>query len=463
MATPASPDQSPRGPAATTDGLEAVLGPFDVTMIVMGSIVGSGIFFAPAHVAAQAGTLGGILVVWALGGAFALAGAIVFAELGALLPRAGGQYVFLREAFGPFVAFLFGWALLTVILSPAMAFVAGVFAKHLEELFVAAVGGPFPPAASRAVAVASIVGLGWLNARGLRLGARVQNLAMLAKAGGILFIVALGAGVALGWLEAGAPDTLATGAPASGGSRGLGALAAALVGVVFSYGGWQNVTAVASEVVRPERTLPLGILLGTGLVVGLYLALNAALVALLGVEGLAASATPVASAARAVTPIGGALVAGMIALSAFAILQALLMVAPRILYAMARDGSFFRAAGAVHPRWRTPWVAIALLSAAGVVHVFVAEGLGELLELTAQADTVFFCLSGVALFVFRRRMPDAPRAYRAHGYPLVPLAFTLFSGAMVVNVAVSCELAVVSKVAGLLAAGGVLYVFWRRR
>ena len=447
------------GRAEDPASLVPVLGPFDVTMIVMGSIIGSGIFFSPATVAAQVGSLGGILLLWALGGVFALTGAIVFAELGSMLPRAGGQYVFLRESFGRFVAFLFGWVLLTVIISPALAFVAGVFTQHLEQVLAAPWPGGFGARGRAACSVAVIGGLTLLNVRGLRLGSTVQNLAMLAKIGGILLLILLGAAVAAGWVEAPAAPASA---PEPRARPALASLAAALIGVVFSYGGWQNVTAVAGEVVRPERTLPLGILTGTIGVVLLYMALNAALVAILGVEGLAATSTPVATAAQAVSAAGGVAVAGMIALSSFAILQALLMVAPRIFYAMALDGVFFPAAARIHPSWRTPWAAIAILGGAGIAHVFLVGELGDLLAITTQGDAVFFCLCGLALIKLRRERPDLPRPYRATGYPFVPALFLLFSAGMVVNVAFSCSLEVVGVVAGLFAAGTLLYLFWSR-
>jgi APA family basic amino acid/polyamine antiporter len=219
---------------------------------------------------------------------------------------------------------------------------------------------------------------------------------------------------------------------------------------------------VASEVRRPERTLPLGILCGTAGVVLVYVALNASLVGLLGVAGLAATSTPVASAALSVAPFSGPLVAGMIALSAAAILQALLMLAPRIFYAMAADGVFFRSAARVHPAWRTPWVAIAILGGAGIAHVFLLDQLGSLLEITTQGDAVFFCLCGVALFRLRRTRPELPRPYRAHGYPWLPAIFLVFSGAMVINVALHASARVLLLVAGLFALGGVLYLRWSR-
>ena len=439
--------------------LAAVLGPFDVTMIVMGSIIGAGIFFTPSRIAAQAGSLGGILLLWCLGGVFALSGALVFAELGAMLPRAGGQYVFIREGFGRFVAFLFGWILLTAIISPAVAFVAGVFTDHLERVWAAASPGVrFSPGVKRGTSIALILALAALNARGLRLGATVQNLSMLAKIAGILLIVALGACAAAGLVEPTAT------APVEGAVEAWspGGMGAALLGAVFSFGGWQNVTAVASEVRAPQRSLPLGILAGTTGVILLYLGLNVALVALLGVDGLAASSTPVAAAAGAVLDFGEPLVAGLVVLSTFAIMQALLMVAPRIFYAMSLDGLFFRSASWVHPRWRTPVVAIILLALLSAAHVLAADGLQGALEITTLADSVFFALSGAALIVLRVRRPDAERPYRAPGYPILPLVFTLFCAGIVVNAVFNARTSGVILVGVLFASGTLLYGWWRR-
>jgi len=440
--------------------LAAVLGPFDVTMIVMGSIIGSGIFFTPSRIAAQAGSLGGILLLWCLGGVFAITGALVFAELGAMLPRAGGQYVFVREGFGRFVAFLFGWILLTAIISPAVAFVAGVFTDHLERLLSAARGETlFSPLAKRGISIGLILALAALNARGIRLGATVQNLSMLAKIAGILLIIVLGAAVAANLVEPSAAPVRSAGAlePWS-----LGGMGAALLGVVFSYGGWQNVTAVAAEVRSPQRALPAGILVGTIGVILLYVGLNAALVGLLGVEGLAASSTPVATAAGAVFGFGEPLVAGLVMLSTFAITQALLMVAPRILYAMSLDGLFFRSAAWVHPHWRTPVVAILLLSLLSVAHVLLAGNLQDALEITTLADAVFFALSGAALVVLRWRHPELERPYRTPGYPWLPGIFIVFCAGMVLNGVFNANRPGVVLVAALFVTGTLLYAWWRR-
>lgn len=445
--------------AAGSGGLRRVLGLFDVTMIVMGSVIGAGVFQAPARIAAGMGSLGGVLLAWAFGGLIAISGALVFAELGGMMPRTGGEYVFVRAGAGRFAAFLFGWMSLTAIISSAIAYVAGVFVQHLESLLRSlGAGGPFSDGGRRGIAVGVIVGLAALNARGMRLGASVQNVAMVAKILGILSVIVLGAAAWSGVLTAERAPL-----PAGEQSWSWDSVGAALFGIVFTYGGWQNVAAVASEIRRPERNLPLGTVLGTLAVVALYLALNAALVGVLGVRGVALSATPVASAAGAVVSWGEPMVAGLVMVSTFAITQSLLMLAPRIYLAMAEDGIFFRAVGAVHPRWGTPVVAIALQAAFAVLHVFVADEIGDLLEVCSICDWVFFTICGATLFVLRWRAPAAPRPYRAWGYPWMPAIFLACSSAVLVRIALSARPAPALQAGVLFALGALLYLVWRAR
>ncbi len=447
--------------------LERVLGRFDVTMLVMGSIIGAGIFNRPSQVAAASGSMSVALALWALGGVFAFTGAIVFSELGASLPQAGGQYVFIREAFGRFAAFVFGWVLLSGITSSALAFVAGVFAEHLARLLEPWQAGLIADEGFlRSSALGVIVAMTALNARGVRLGASFQNLAMLAKIAGLFFLCALGLYAWLGALP-GAPlgSALPSVEPAAAQAFSARALFPAVLSVLLAYGGWQNVAAVAGEIRRPERTLPFGILAGTLGVVALYVAFNASLGAILGYEGLAASRTPAADAAESVVSYGGVLVASLVAISTLAFVQGVLMLAPRIYYAMAQDGVFFERAAYVHPRWRTPLVAILLQGAFGVLHVLLAGGdLDRLVNLCILCDLVFFTSSGVALFVLRRKLPHAARPYRAMGYPFTPLVFCLLS---LVTVLGGASAAGSWRSAGLgsalFAVGGLLYLRWRAR
>lgn len=441
--------------------LRAVLGPFDATMIVMGSIIGAGIFRVPAQIAGEAGDARWILALWVLGGAVSLCGALVFAELGASLPRAGGQYVFVREAFGRFPAFLLGWVLLTAVNSGAVAYVAGVFAEHLQTLLTQVrPGSDLGPRGRQAVAAALIAGLTALNARGLRLGASVQNAAMLTKLAGLLLIIGLGA---VAGLDLVARETAS--APLADPARGVDwhGLGAALISVTFAYGGFQNVSAAAGELRDPQRDLPRAITIGTLGVIALYLALNLSLLAILGVERLAASPTPVADAAGLVLPGGQALVAALVLVSTFAIVQVILMVLPRIFYAMARDGLFFASVARVHPRHGTPHVAVWALGAISILHVALAATLHDLLEICSLCDWIFFALCALALFVLRAKRPDLPRPFRVPGYPLVPGLFALSALAIVANILVNAEPRPVLTGLGLFALGGAFYWLWRRR
>jgi len=459
MVDPSSTDSSAR----EREGLARVLGPFDVTMLVMGSIIGAGVFQAPQRIAVGMGSLEGILAVWMLGGLVALTGALVFSELGAMMPRSGGEYVFVRAGAGRFTAFVFGWMLLTAINSSAIAYVAGVFVDHLSTLLAYFdVPAPHSAAARKTIAIALIAMLVLVNVRGVRLGADIQNVSMLAKVFGIVVVIVLALAAASGWIDRAAP--LAAPAAATTESTwtwdGFGV---ALYGILFTYGGWQNVAAVASEIKEPGRNLPLGTLIGTAAVVALYVLLNYALVTLLGVEGVAGSATPVAAAAGAAVAWGEPLVAGLVMISTFGITQALLMLTPRIYFAMANDGVFLPLFARVHPRWGTPAAAIALQGVFSVGHVFFAASISDLLEVCSICDWVFFTVCGATLFILRRTHPDAPRPYRAWGYPVLPAIFLLSSAAALVRMAMSAKREPALQAGGLFIVGALLYLWWRRR
>lgn len=450
---------SPAAQDAPGAGLARVLGRYDVTMLVMGSVIGAGVFNTPQGIAASMGSLWGVLAVWAFGGLVALTGALVFAELGGMMPRAGGEYVFVRAGAGRFAAFLFGWISLTAIVSSAIAYVAQVFVEHLCKVLEYAAIAPPDDGQRKLVAVALIAALCLVNVRGARLGATVQNVAMAAKVAGIATVVVLAFVAAAGWLT----PALAPHAIAAEREWNWDGVGAALFGILFTYGGWQNVASVASEIRDPGRNLPLGTLIGTAAVVALYLALNTALVSVLGVDGVAATRTPVATAAGALVSWGEPLVAALVMVSTFGITQALLMLAPRIYFAMARDGVFLPLFARVHPRWGTPAPAILLQGAFALAHLFLAANLQALVEVCSICDWVFFVLCGVTLFILRRRAPDAPRPYRAFGYPWLPALFVVASAASLARMALSAELAPLLQAGGLFAVGGVLYAVWRRR
>ena len=442
-------EMPPRG----NEELPRALGLFDATLMVMGGIVGAGIFFTTQGMAISTPSVFWILVAWGLGGLIALAGAVVFAELGGLLPHAGGQYVFLREALGRFPAFLFGWMLFAVITSGALAVVAGVCVDHLAVLLDVQLSD----LGRKAVGAALLALTTLVNIRGVRLGATVHNVVMLSKIAAISLIVVFGISHFFsGEAPVQSPPTS---------SFGIGGFAAAMLAVAFSYGGWQNVCAIAGEVRNPQKTIPLAILLGTVFVCILYLSVNWSYLSTLGVEGVASSKTFAADTAhRVVGPWGRSLIAAFIVISTVGILQALLLMIPRIYYAMARDGLFFKTASILHPRFRTPWVAITALGSWSIVLVVVGKA-GWLLDSVVFADWVFFFLCGVAYFVLRKRRPNDERPFKAVGHPWIPGFFLLASAGLVIGSIIGAhskdQIETVLYGVGFIALGSACYPVWR--
>jgi APA family basic amino acid/polyamine antiporter len=429
-------------------------------MLVIGGIIGSGIFLNPAIVAQRVHTPALTLGVWVLGGLVALLGAFVYGELGRRFPRAGGSYVYLRDAFGPLPAFLNAWGLLLIIATGAIAAVAMAFASYTLALT------GWPDGARLPLAVGAIVLLSGVNYLGVRLGALTQNVFTLLKLG------ALAALIAAGLLSGGAGDSAAAAAAAPGPSAPdalVLAVGAALVPVLFSYGGWQQTNMVAEELVDPERTLPRALLLGVLGVVAVYLLANVTYLRTLGAGGLAASGAPAADALGALLgPAGRTFITAGIAASTFGFLNLVILVSPRVYQAMAADGLFFPQLARIHPRHRTPSTAILFQAAWAVLLTFTGT-YGELLDYVVFADWLFFGATAATLFVYRAReraLTPAGRAppagYRAWGYPLTPL---LFIAAALYVVAGSVASNPLNALKGtlLLGAGVPVYLYWRRR
>ncbi|HEY8468484.1 MAG TPA: amino acid permease, partial [Longimicrobiales bacterium] len=379
------------------------LGLFDGTMVVVGGIIGAGIFLNPAIVAQRVGAPGLILAAWALGGVVALLGSLCFAELGARRPEAGGGYVYLREALGPLPAFLYGWTLLLVINSGGIAAVGVTFASYTADL------AGLPASLVKPLAIAAIAALTIINYVGIRPGATTQNvftvLKLVALGGLILAGLTLAARAAGPVAGAGAGEARMGEAAAGpeGALAAAGALGAALIPVLFAYGGWQNANFVAGEVRDPQRNLPRALLFGVGIVVATYVLANVAYVVTLGAGGLAASSAPAADTMRALLgPAGGTFITAGIVLSTFGFLNLSILAAPRVYQAMADDGLFFRWAARLHPRYRTPAGAILFQSAWAVV-LLLSGTYGELLDWVVFGDWIFFGLVVVTLFVFRAR------------------------------------------------------------
>jgi APA family basic amino acid/polyamine antiporter len=441
---------SAESPASGEPQLARRLGLFDATMIVMGGIVGSGIFVTPYVVARQLHTPGLILGAWLAGGLIALAGAFVYAELAARRPHVGGQYAYLRDAYHPSVAFVYGWALLLVIQTGGMAAVAVTFARYFREVTDVPLGEPVVAALGIALLVA-------VNCMGVRSGSTVQNGLMLLK---IIAIVGLiGAGLAFiapTGLFAQAPE------PVDPGMSLLLAFGGAMTPVMFSYGGWQTASFVAGEMKNPRRDLARGLLIGVAGVIALYVGVTWACIHALGPAGLAATTTPASSVMRfAFGERGATLIAAGIAISTLGFLSQGMLTAPRVYFAMAADGLFFRSVARVSPRTRAPVVAIVLQ---GVLSLLIAlSGTYEqILSYVVAVDWVFFALTGGALFVFRRRAGDGNDGARVPGHPLTTGLFVAAAALIVIATVLDAPLNSAVGL-GIMLTGIPVYLLWRRR
>jgi APA family basic amino acid/polyamine antiporter len=426
------------------------LGPLDATMIVVSGIIGSGIFTTPYLVAQDVETPFLILAVWVLGGAIALCGAFVFAELGTVLPRAGGQYAFFREAFHPLVGFLHGWSLLLIIQSGATAAVSLACGAYLVQLT------GLPPGWGKPIAIALLLALVALHASGIKPGAIVINVITIGKTLAIAALV-LGAFFIAG--RSGLTfDPLVP--PRLHGPGLISALFAGLVPAMFTYGGWQNSNFVVEEMRDPERNLPRAILLGVAIVIVVYLASNFAYVHVLSAPVLAATQTPAADLARQVLgPRGADALSVLVVISTFGFLNLALMTAPRVYYAMARDGLFFETVARVSPKSHVPVAAIATQGVLAALFT-VGNAYDRLVGYAVFADWIFFALAGLALIVFRRTRPDAARPYRAPLYPVLPLVFTLAGAGIVANMFIS-DIRNALNGSAIIAAGVPVYFAWR--
>jgi APA family basic amino acid/polyamine antiporter len=424
---------------------------FDATMIVMGGIVGAGIFMNPAVVAQEVTTAGAALGAWAVGGVFALTGAFIYAELAARRPAVGGQYAYLREAFHPLVAFLYAWTLLLVSQSGGMAAVAMTFARYFRELSGVPLG-------DGVIAVSALAALTAVNCLGVRAGSNLQSVFMVLKIGAIGMLIAFGFRAVPGL--AGAVVEPERGV----GGTGLTAFGAALVPVLFAYGGWQTSSFIAGELKSPQRDLPRGLLIGVSGVVALYLLVNYVCIRALGMSGLGATTTPASDVMRAALGGRGAsLIAAGIAISTIGFLSQNLLTGPRVYFAMAKDGTFFESVAMVHPRTRVPLVAIVLQGA--VASVLALSGSYErILGFVVAIDWVFFGLTALALVVLRRRdgVTGDPVGFQVPGHPFTTLAFVGGSWLVVANTVYRFPANALAGL-GLLVAGVPVYLYWRAR
>lgn len=437
-------------------GPKRVLGTRDAMCIVIGAIIGVGIFFTPSRVAAVAGSSELAMVVWVVAGVIALCGALAFAELGGMYHASGAQYEILRDSYGPFPAFLFVFCNATAIQAGAIGIIAAICAENLVVLLgLPPLGG----VRSMGLTIALVASVTIANMVGVKWGARIQNFTVYAKVLTLLTITVLAVVVSGSGGEVGIGEGQVS-------SRTLSPLAAVMAGLApafFAFGGWQHALWISGEVKEPARTLPRAIVGGVLIVIVVYLLANWAYLDLLGHQGVATSKALAADAVATVFPdFGRRVVAGAVALSAFGVLNAQLLSGPRLVYATAVDGRFFRVFGGLSPRFGTPMAAIVLLSVMAVLLLLAAgskDAVDKLITGVVLIDGIFFGLTGLALFVLRKKRAGAARSFRVIGYPVVPALFVIGELGLVVGAFLDPAVRNAALIgAGWILAAAVLYV-----
>jgi APA family basic amino acid/polyamine antiporter len=436
------------------DALRREIGLLDATTIVISGIIGGGIFFTPATVAQHLPSATWIIVAWCAGAVVAFAGALTFAELGSRFPHAGGHYVYIRDAFGGLPAFLYGWMLLLIIATGALASLALAFAGYVSAFI------PMSPTEQRIFGASTIVLLSLINILGVKPGARTTTLLTVIKV--------LGLGVLIVWGLA-VPHTRPAGVLVTD-TNLLAGFAAALVPISFTYGGWQQLNFVAGEIKDAQRKVPAAMALGVGVVALIYVGANLVYLRALGPQGMAESNAIAQSAAQLLFgDVAARAITVLIAVSILAFSNVVVMVTPRVFYAMARDGVFFTGLAEVHPRFNTPAHAIVLQGVWAILLVIVGS-IGALVNGVVFADWIFFGLGAASLFVFRKGdvgavgvgETHAVRSFRTPGYPVVPIFFVICAIIAVGSAVVTYPRESLIGVA-MLAAGSVFYRVRRRQ
>ncbi|HXF06523.1 MAG TPA: amino acid permease [Blastocatellia bacterium] len=424
----------------------------DVTLLVIGSVIGSGIFLVPGTVLRQVeGHVGWALLAWVVAGLLSLVGALTYGELSARDPKAGGLYVFLREAFGPLPAFLYGWTLFFAIASGAVATLAVAFSGYAHEIF------SFSPALSKAVALAMIVVLAAVNVRGTRSSADVQNWTTALKVGALVLMSGILFRFGSGWAELKMNFWSSSSSVSLASGFGL-----AMIGVLWAYEGWQFCTFSAGETHDPQRTFPRAFLIGSTALIAIYVVANLAYLVALGPLRMARSQSIATDAVSAVIgPTAAVLVTLAILVSIFSAANSVILTASRVFYAMARDGLFFRRLAEVHPRFHTP--AASVLALSGWAALLALSGTFEqLLTYVIFSGWIFYGLGAASLFIYRKRRSDASCPYRVPGYPWTPLIFIL-AAALLVGNTIATQPVRAAMGLGIVFLGTPAYLLWRRR
>jgi basic amino acid/polyamine antiporter, APA family len=424
------------------------LGLFDATMIVMGGIIGAGIFVNPAVVARSVHTPLLVLGAWLIGGMIALIGAFVYAELAALRPRVGGQYAYLRDAYHPVVAFLYGWTLLLVVQTGGMAGAAIIFGRYFCELSGLSIS-------EQVIATLALATLTAINCLGVRAGSNVQSALMLIKLVAIALLIGVGCFGPIKNNPAGAELLINSG--------GFAGLARAMAPVLFAYGGWQTASFVSGEMRNPRRDLPRGLLIGVIGVIVCYVLVSYSCVRVLGVADLARTSVPASEVMRyAFGERGAQVIAGGIAISTLGFLSQSILTAPRVYYAMARDGVFFKGVGYLNPKTRVPMVAIVLQGICAAVIAFTGK-YDQILNYVVAIDVLFFGLTGASLLIFRAQLPkESEEHLRVPWHPVTTSVFVLACWAISISTVIQFPRNAGIGF-GILAVGALVYPLWRSR
>jgi APA family basic amino acid/polyamine antiporter len=436
-------------PSEPPNQLRRILGISDLVLMIVGTVIGSGIFLVPGVVLRAVGNSVPVaLMVWLAGGILSLLGALTYGELSAMKPQAGGLYVYIRDCFGPFPAFLFGWTMFFVISSGSVATLAVAFGNYLGE-FVR-----LSTLQIKIVAILMISVITVVNVLGTRQSANLLNVTTAIKVGAILSF-----GTLLLWR--GTHSVFGDANPALHPTPVIVGFGLAMISVLWAYEGWQYVTYAAGETVNPQRIFPLASLIGTAALMAIYVFANLGYLAALGASGVAGSTRVAASALGVVVSHGaGKLVAIAILISMFSAANAIILNGPRVYYAMARDGLFFQSLSRVHPRFRTP--ALAVCAAAIWSAVLAASGTYEqLLTYVVFVGWIFYALAAASLFIYRKRFPDLIRPYRVPGYPFAPAVFIVAALALVANTIAAQPMRAALGLAIVLL-GAPAYLLWRR-
>ena len=466
MKTKSNTDKNPQV------GLVRQLGLFDSTMVMVGIVIGSGIFLTTGIMAKSIPSAGLILLAWLIGGLLTLAGALTYAELGAAMPEAGGQYVYLREAYGPMSGFLFGWILFLVYTTGGIAALALAFAEYTGYFFpslgtenlILTLDIPFLKStlhyslsAGQLIGVAVIMLLSIVNFVGVGLGKSIQNIFTVIKIGTIAAIIILGFAIGKGT----PPGLSINPSGMSFGSIIIG-LGVSLVAVAWAFDGWNNVNFVAGEIRNPKRNLPFALIIGTLAITGLYILVNYIYLYALPMEDTVGVLRIAEKATGALFGSStGALISALVLISVFGALNGTILVGPRVYYAMAKDGLFFRKVALVHPRFRTPGFSI-LIQAIWASVLTLSGTFEQIFTFAMFIAIAFWIIATAAVFTLRKKRPDLPRPYKTWGYPIVPAIFIIASCGILLNTLLEKP---VEALAGifLTALGIPAYFYWKRR